>query len=109
MSEPVTTPSESARPRTGTLAFRVSLLAFSVGAAVMAMAAFYGVGGCSAPASGGPEGATDAVCYSLVRTLAERMGLVSAVATAVIVLMMVGLARTPVAPRLDGPSRGLGE
>jgi hypothetical protein len=76
--------------RSLTLALRVSVLAVTVGVAVTAMAGFSGTSGCS----GSVSGAVDLVCYHLVRTLAERMGLVTAAATAIVVLTMIGLART---------------
>jgi len=38
-------------------------------------------------------GADDPVCDQLVRTLAVRVGLLSALVTALVVLTMVGLAR----------------
>lgn len=78
----------------GTLALRVTLLAVAVGLLVTLGAAVDGLGGCSRVAAQGLQpGRADQVCFSLVRTLAERMGVVSAGATAVIVLTMVGLSR----------------
>ena len=89
---------------------RALLLAVTVGAAVTAAAAVFGAGGC---ASGGPDAGVwtpvDSVCYDLVRTLAERTGLVAAAATAVLFLTFVGLSRLaeqpPSAPvtRSEGP------
>jgi hypothetical protein len=35
----------------------------------------------------------DDVCYHLVRTLAERAGLLSAVMTAILILTVIGLSR----------------
>ena len=55
--------------------------------------------GTSIDAASGP----DDVCYDLARTLAERVGLVAAAITAVLVLTMVGLSR--LAARTD-PERG---
>ena len=77
------------------LAVGVTLVAVTVGAIVTAAAAFSGAGGCDAPGLGGAGTATpvDEVCYQLVRTLAERAGLLSAVMTAILVLTVVGLSR----------------
>jgi hypothetical protein len=73
----------------------VTLLAVSVGAVVTAAAAFSGAGGCAAPGPGPGMGPTpvDDVCYQLVRTLAERAGLLTAVMTAILVLTVIGLSR----------------
>jgi len=40
--------------------------------------------------SGGPA---DVVCYHLVRTLAERVGIATALVTAILALTVVGLSR----------------
>ncbi len=45
-----------------------------------------------------PAGPRDTVCLALVRTLALRVGVLSAGATAVVVLMAVGLSRLVVGP-----------
>ena len=71
------------------------LLAVTVGAVVAAMAAVSGAGTCDAPSvdpmvSGGPA---DVVCYHLVRTLAERVGIATAMVTAILALTVVGLSR----------------
>jgi hypothetical protein len=66
------------------------VLAVTVGATVAALAALSGEGDCSSRVLAGPA---DSECLSLVRSLSERMGLVAAVATAVIALTMIGLAR----------------
>lgn len=68
---------------------RVVLLAVTVGAAVTALAAASSIGSCS----GSGQSGADEVCFSLVRTLSERIGVVAAVATAIVVLTMVGLSR----------------
>jgi hypothetical protein len=77
----------------GRLALWVLTAALGVGLAVAAVAATSGAGDC---ASGIDQGAGDAVCYALVRTLATRVGVMAAAVTAMLVLTMVGLARTSV-------------
>ncbi len=81
----------SARRR---MAAWVTLLAITVGGVVAAAAAVSGAGMCSTPLVD-PERPSppDAVCYQLVRTLAERVGLVAAVATAIMALTVIGLSR----------------
>jgi hypothetical protein len=74
----------------GALALRVGLLGLIVGAVGTAAAVSSAWGACDPP---DPSVAGDPVCYSLVRTLSERMGVAAAVATVVIVLTMVGLSR----------------
>jgi hypothetical protein len=81
----------------GRLALWVLTAALTVGLAVSTLAASSGAGDCSPGLDQGPG---DAVCYALVRTLATRVGVMAAAATAILVLTMVGLARTDV-PRLD--------
>jgi hypothetical protein len=86
------------------LALGVTLLALTVGVAVTTAAALAGAGVCSAPAvdpriAGSPP---DAVCSQLVRTLALRVGVVTAVVTAVLTLTVVGLSRL-VVPRDERP------
>jgi hypothetical protein len=76
----------------------VSVLAASVGALVTAASLTTGMGGCAGPGPQGPGG-PDPVCVRLVWTLAERMGLATAVLTAVLILTFVGLARTASASR----------
>jgi len=73
----------------------VTLLAVTVGAVVAAIAAVSGAGTCDAPSvdpliSSGPA---DVVCYHLVRTLAERVGIATALVTAILALTVVGLSR----------------
>ena len=70
-------------------------MAVTVGAVVTAAAAFSGAGGCDGGGLGAgmPAAPVDEVCYHLVRTLAERAGLLSAVMTAILVLTVVGLSR----------------
>jgi hypothetical protein len=73
----------------------VTLVAVTVGAIVTVAAAFSGAGGCS---TGGADATlavapVDDVCYQLVRTLAERVGLLTAVMTAVFVLTVLGVSR----------------
>lgn len=77
------------------LAVGVSLVAVTVGAVVTAAAAFSGAGGCDGGGVGVgvPAAPVDEVCYHLVRTLAERAGLLSAVMTAILILTVVGLSR----------------
>jgi hypothetical protein len=88
---------ETREPRSPgrTLAVRVTLLAVTVGAVVAAAAAVSGAGMCAAP-SVDPvisSGAADNVCYHLVRTLAERVGIATALVTAILALTVVGLSR----------------
>ena len=82
-------------------------MAVTVGAVVTAVAAFSGAGGCAAPGLGPatPETPVDDVCYHLVRTLAERAGLLSAVRTAILVLTVIGLSRVMAGGRPEGPER----
>jgi hypothetical protein len=66
-----------------------------VGAVVTAAAAVSGAGICAAPSvdpvtSSGPA---DTVCFTLVRTLAERVGIATAAVTAILALTVVGLSR----------------
>jgi len=83
-----------------TLAIGVTLLSVIVGAVAAAASAVAGAGVCAVPSFDPaiPSGPPDSVCLSLVRTLALRVGLLSAGATAIIVLMMVGLSRLAVGP-----------
>jgi hypothetical protein len=67
------------------------VIAVSVGAAVAILAGISGAGGCAPGLDTGPG---DSVCYDLVRTLSERVGVAAGAATAILVLTMVGLART---------------
>ena len=64
----------------------MTLLAVTVGAIVAAAAAVSGADAC--------EGTIDGVCLSLVRTLAERVGVATALGTAIVALTTVGLMRT---------------
>ena len=91
--------SEDSRARRS-LAIGVTLLAVTVGAVVTAAAAVTGAGVCSAPALDPNIQAAhpDSVCFSLVRTLAERVGIAAAATTVIIVLTMVGLSRLAVGP-----------
>ena len=60
----------------------------------MTFAAGRAAGGqCGAVEVGHTRSAADPVCDQLVRTLATRMGMASAVATVVIMVTMAGLAR----------------
>jgi hypothetical protein len=92
----------TARPRrwTRTLAARVSALAIGVGAAAGGLALAAGAGSCSG------DGVVDQVCSRLVWTLSERVGVAAALVTAVVVLTMVGLARTASAGGDPRRSRG---
>jgi hypothetical protein len=76
----------------------VLLAAFAVGALATLAAASSGSGGCagSAGPGSGVVADADAVCLHLVRTLAERVGLVAAGFTAVVVLTAIGVSRTAV-------------
>jgi hypothetical protein len=80
---------------------RVMMLAVTVGAIVTAAAAFDGAGTCASQAV---DGASDSVCLQLVRTLAERVGIVAGSLTAILVLTMVGLSR--LTARKDPPEPG---
>ncbi|HYT81618.1 MAG TPA: hypothetical protein VEQ37_20675 [Actinomycetota bacterium] len=76
----------------------MTLLAVTVGAVVAAIAAVSGAGTCDAPGvdpliSSGPA---DVVCYHLVRTLAERVGIATALVTAILTLTVIGLSRVVV-------------
>lgn len=77
------------------LALRVTLLAVTVGALVAATAAMAGAEGCAAPNVGaiGSIGPGDVVCFHLVRTLAERVGIATGLITAILTLTVVGLSR----------------
>ena len=78
----------------------MTFLAVTVGAVVTAVAAVAGAGICSAPVLDPnlPAAPPDSVCFSLVRILAERVGLAAAATTAIIVLTMIGLSRLAVGP-----------
>jgi hypothetical protein len=100
---------ETREPRSPgrTLAVRVTLLAVTAGAVVAAAAAVSGAGMCAAP-SVDPvisSGAADNVCYHLVRTLAERVGIATALVTAILALTVVGLSRL-VAGQAGSQARG---
>jgi hypothetical protein len=84
-----------ARPRLSgrALALRVGLLGLVVGAVGTAAAVSSAWGTCD-PSGSNPG---DPVCYALVRTLSERIGILAAIATVIIVLTMVGLARASAA------------
>ena len=73
----------------------VTLVAVTVGAVVTVAAAFSGAGGCSTAGVDTTLAAAsvDDVCYHLVRTLAERVGVLTAVMTAVFVLTVLGVSR----------------
>jgi hypothetical protein len=76
------------------LAVGVTLLSVTVGALVTAAAAVTGAGLCSTPDVGSELGPPpDIVCYQLVRTLSERVGVATALITAVMALTVVGLSR----------------
>jgi hypothetical protein len=79
------------------LAARVGALALTLGALVAGWAAVTGNGSCAAArdliqGNAAFLGVDDA-CYALVRTMSFRVGVAVAVATAIVVLTMVGLAR----------------
>ena len=82
------------------LALAVTVVAVTVGGIVAVVGGWGGTGACSGSVADPTLGASppDALCFSLVRTLAVRMGLVAAVATAIVVLMSVGLSRTAAGP-----------
>lgn len=73
----------------------MTLVAVTVGAVVTAAAAVSGAGICAAPSIDLdlPAGPGDQVCYHLVRTLSERVGLATAALTAIIALTFIGLSR----------------
>jgi hypothetical protein len=73
----------------------VTLIAVTVGAVVTAAAAFSSAGACAGTAGDPvlPPGPADDVCYHLVRSMAERTGVMAAAVTAILVLTMVGLSR----------------
>jgi len=73
----------------------VTLIAAIVGAVVTAAAAVSGAGICGAPAIDPdiPAVPGDQICYQLVRTLAERVGLATAALTVIIALTFIGLSR----------------
>ena len=73
------------------LAMWVVLVALTVGAVVAMLAGASGAGGCAPELDAGPA---DAVCYDLVRTLSERVGVAAGAVSAILMLTMVGLART---------------
>ncbi len=79
------------------LAARVGVLAVALGALAAGWAAMTGNGTCgSARALIQGDAAflgVDDACYALVRTMSLRVGVAVAVATAIVVLTMVGLAR----------------
>src|SRR5207249_1199599 len=85
------------------LAVGVTLLSLTVGALASAASALAGAGMCAVPSLDPtiPAGPRDSVCLALVRTLALRVGVMSAGATAIVVLMAVGLSRLVVGP--EGP------
>ena len=70
----------------GRLAFRVGGLAVLVGTAVTVVALLSVVGDCDPPPA-------DPVCRHLITTLSERLGVVAAVVTVVVMLTMAGVAR----------------
>jgi hypothetical protein len=84
---------------------RIALLAVAVGSVVTALAEADGGGSCASSRSGSglARSSADTVCFQLVRTLATRMGLVTAAATAIVVLMMVGLSRLSASERSIPP------
>lgn len=73
----------------------VALLAAIVGGVAAAAAADAGAGACALPVldPSAAAGSADAVCSRMVATLAERVGLVTAALTAILVLTVMGLAR----------------
>jgi hypothetical protein len=74
----------------------LAVISVTVGAAVAVISTATGVVACDAGRMdlGSLAGPPDRVCFDLVRTLAQREGMVAAAATVVIVLLMVGLSRT---------------
>ena len=76
------------------LAAGVTLLSVTVAAVVAAAAAATGAALCSAPVAGTDlPTPPDVVCYQLVRTLAERVGVAAGLVTAMMALTVVGLSR----------------
>ena len=82
------------------LAIWVLLIAFGVGALATVSAASSGAGGCAGSAAppGSVTADADLVCLHLVRTLSQRVGLIAACFTAVLVLTAVGVSRTAEQP-----------
>ncbi len=77
------------------------MLAVLVGVIVAGISEGAGATGCSGPRRGLVQGgARDAVCDQLVQTLAGRVGVAAAIATAVIVLSLAGVRRLT----LTGPA-----
>jgi hypothetical protein len=72
-----------------------------VGALAASLAALSGADGC-APSAVGAVGPVDRACYHLVWTLSERVGLVAAAFTAVLVLTAVGLSHTAIPTEAGG-------
>lgn len=66
-----------------------------VGGLAGAGAADAGAGACALPIldPGTAAGSTDVVCSRMVATLAERVGLVTAALTAILLLTVIGLSR----------------
>lgn len=83
-------PAVGTRPRRSVL-LPVAALAAGVGLVVSLVAGFGAASDCGVSP-------VDAVCLDLTRTLAERMGVAAGLATAVVVLTMVGLARLAASP-----------
>jgi hypothetical protein len=75
------------------LAFRVAAVALLVGALVTGEAWAAGGGACSGAGTAAAGSARDPVCFQLVHLMAERIGLLTAAATVVVVLMTLGVAR----------------
>jgi hypothetical protein len=84
----------------GVLAVRVTALSLAVGTVVALASGASADGVCSGPPANRntSANAADRVCIHLVRTLSTRIGLMTACATAIIVLTMVGLSRLAVGP-----------
>jgi hypothetical protein len=91
----VKTLDDRARASRQRLIAKLIVLAVAVGAAVAAVSAYAGVAACRGAEAEVPRlsGGGDQVCFDLVRTLAEREGMVAAAVTVVFTLMMLGLAR----------------
>lgn len=82
----------------------MAAVALLIGALVTGEAWAAGGGACSGAGTAAAGGARDPVCFHLVHLMAERVGLLAAAATVVVVLMTLGLARLTRGPERGRPS-----
>jgi hypothetical protein len=82
----------------------VGALALLIGALVTGEAWSAGGGACSGVGTAAAGAARDPVCFQLVHVMAERIGLLAAAVTVIVVLMTVGLARLTRGPAPSGVS-----